>query len=157
MAANTGTKTGPKTAGKSAEGFSAEERAAMKARGRELKASRGGKGDGKAEGEAVALAAYAAMSPADRALGERVHALIKAAAPELSAKTWYGMPAYGKDGNTICFFQNAGKFKARYSMLGFSDKAKLDDGNVWPVYYALKALTADDEAKITALVRRAVG
>ena len=130
------------------EGFTAEEKAAMKARARELKAAE--------DGENAVRAALAAMSPHDRELGERFHALITDSAPELSPKTWYGMPAYAKDGKVVCFFRNAGKFKERYAMFGFNDSAKLDQGAMWPVAFALKDLTAADEAKIRALVKKAV-
>ena len=131
------------------EGFTAEEKAAMKARARELKEQ--------ADGESAVRAAIAAMSPQDRAIAKRLHELIKTAAPDLSPKTWYGMPAYAKDGKVVCFFRNAGKFKERYAMFGFNDSAKLDDGSMWPVAFALTELTAADEAKIGALVRKAVG
>ena len=131
--------------------FSVEERAAMKERARELKAEAA-----KADGETELLAAIAKMQEPDRAIAKKLHALIKAAAPALAPKTWYGMPAYTMDGNVICFFQNAGKFKARYQTLGFSDKANLDDGAMWPNSYALMKLTATEEAKITALVKKAV-
>ena len=131
------------------EGFTAEEKAAMRARARELKAG--------ADGESAVRAAIAAMSPKDRALAKRLHQLVKATAPELSPKTWYGMPAYAKDGKVVCFFRNAGKFKERYAMCGFNDSAKLDQGSMWPVAFALKKLTAADEAKIRALVKKAVG
>ncbi len=130
------------------EGFSAEEKAAMRARVRELKAAE--------DGESAVQAALAAMSPRDRALGKRVHALVKETAPELSPKTWYGMPAYAKDGKVVCFFRDAGKFKERYAMLGFNDSAKLDQGTIWPVAFALKDLTAADEKKLRTLVKRAV-
>jgi uncharacterized protein YdhG (YjbR/CyaY superfamily) len=131
--------------------FSAEEKAAMKELIRERKAS-----GNKAEAEADCLAKIAEMQPADRRMAERIHKLIATNAPELAAKTWYGMPAYAKDGNVVCFFQSAGKFKARYATLGFTDKANLDDGEMWPTYYAVKTLTAADEAKIAKLVKRAV-
>jgi uncharacterized protein YdhG (YjbR/CyaY superfamily) len=131
------------------EGFTAEEKAAMKARARELKEN--------ADGESAVRAAIAAMSPQDRAIAKRLHELIKAAAPDLSPKTWYGMPAYAKDGKVVCFFRNAGKFKERYAMFGFNDSAKLDQGSMWPVAFALTKLTAADEAKIRALVKKAVG
>ena len=153
----TATKTKPKsstrtsTNGKASQGFSAEEKAAARERIRELKAEAA-----KADGEQELLAAIAKMQEPDRAIAKKVHALIKAAAPTLAPKTWYGMPAYAKDGNVICFFQNAGKFKARYQTLGFTDKAKLDDGAMWPNSYALTKLTAAEEAKITALVKKAV-
>jgi uncharacterized protein YdhG (YjbR/CyaY superfamily) len=136
-----------KSAGKK-EGFTAEEKAAMRARARELKANE--------DGETAVRAAIAAMSPQDRPLAERVHKLVKAAAPELSPKTWYGMPAYAKDGKVVCFFRNAGKFKERYAMFGFNDSAKLDDGSMWPIAFALTKLSAADEAKLGALVKKAV-
>jgi hypothetical protein len=129
-------------------GFTAEEKAAMKARARELKSA--------ADGESAVRAALAAMSPRDRAIGKRLHAIIQESAPDLSPKTWYGMPAYAKDGKVVCFFRDAGKFKERYAMLGFNDGANLDQGSMWPVAFALKELTAADEAKIRALVRKAV-
>jgi uncharacterized protein YdhG (YjbR/CyaY superfamily) len=137
--------------GNASEGFSAEEKAAARERVRELKAEAAN-----ADGETELLAAIAKMQEPDRAIASRLHALIKAAAPALAPKTWYGMPAYAKDGKLICFFQNAGKFKARYQTLGFSDKANLDDGAMWPNSYALTKLTATEEAKIAALVKRAV-
>ena len=130
------------------DGFSAEEKAAMRARAKELKEA--------ADGETAVSAALAKMSPKDRAIGKRLHALIKESAPDLSPKTWYGMPAYAKDGKVVCFFRDAGKFKERYSMLGFNDSAKLDQGTMWPIAYALKELTATDEAKIRTLVKKAV-
>jgi uncharacterized protein YdhG (YjbR/CyaY superfamily) len=130
------------------EGFSAEEKAAMKARAKELKANE--------DGESAVRAAIASMSPKDRALAKRVHELVRAAAPGLTPKTWYGMPAYAKDGKVVCFFRDAGKFKERYAMLGFNDTAKLDDGAMWPVAFALTKLTAADEAEIGALVKKAV-
>jgi uncharacterized protein YdhG (YjbR/CyaY superfamily) len=144
----------PKRAAKSAknDGFTAEERAAMKERARELKA-----GAGK-DGEADVLAKIAEMPEPDRAMAKRIHALIKSSAPTLSPKTWYGMPAYAnKDGEVVCFFQSASKFKSRYSTLGFSDKAKLDEGAMWPASFAVKELGAAEEAKIAALVRKATG
>ena len=143
---------------KTYEGFTAEERAAMKDRAEELKASgRRGSRTAKADGESEVLAKIAEMSESDRAVAERLHAVIRARAPALSPTTWYGMPAYAKDGKVICFFQNAGKFKSRYATLGFSDKANLDDGTMWPTSYALAAeLTAADEARIGALVKQAV-
>jgi uncharacterized protein YdhG (YjbR/CyaY superfamily) len=140
--------TTKKSPAKKQEGFTAEEKAAMRARARELKAA--------ADGEEAVLAALAEMSPRDRALGKRIHAIVKETAPELSPKTWYGMPAYAKDGKVVCFFRNAEKFKERYAMLGFNDSAKLDDGTMWPIAYALKELTAADEKKIRALVKKAV-
>ena len=129
-------------------GFSAEEKAAMKARARELKS--------KADGETAVRDAIAAMTPKDRAIAKRLHELIKAAAPDLSPKTWYGMPAYAKDGKVVCFFRDAGKFKERYAMFGFNDGAKLDDGSMWPIAFALTKLTPADESKIRALVKKAV-
>jgi uncharacterized protein YdhG (YjbR/CyaY superfamily) len=131
------------------EGFTAEEKAAMRARARELK--------DKTDGESAVRAAIAAMSPRDRAVAKRLHELIKATAPDLSPKTWYGMPAYAKDGKVVCFFRDAGKFKERYAMFGFNDTAKLDEGSMWPVAFALTTLTAADEARIGALVKKAVG
>ena len=137
--------------GKTSKGFTDEEKAAMRERARELKAEAA-----KADGETELLAAIAKMNEPDRAIAKKVHSLIKAAAPALAPKTWYGMPAYAKDGNVICFFQNAGKFKARYQTLGFSDKAKLDEGQMWPTTFALKELTASEETRIGALVKKAV-
>jgi hypothetical protein len=146
------------TAGKKTyEGFSAEERAAMKARSDELKATaRRGSRAAKADGESDLLAKIAEMPDPDRVMAERLHAIIMAAAPDLSPKTWYGMPAYAKDGDLICFFKSAHKFKTRYATLGFSDKANLDDGPMWPTDYALMKLTAAAEARIVALVKQAV-
>jgi hypothetical protein len=132
--------------------FSADERAAMKEHARELKAEREG-----AEGESQVQAAIAKMPPSDRAMAKRIHTLIKDSAPDLAPKTWYGMPAYAnKDGKVVCFFRDAAKFKERYAMLGFNDSANLDKGTMWPIAYALKELTAADEAKIAALVKKAV-
>jgi uncharacterized protein YdhG (YjbR/CyaY superfamily) len=143
--------------GKASKGFTDEERAAMKERARELKAaSRRGPRAGKADGESDVLAKIAEMPEADRVMAERLHALIKASAPDLAPRTWYGMPAYAKDGNVVCFFQSAQKFKSRYATLGFSDKANLDDGAMWPTSFALKELTAAEEATIRALVKKAV-
>jgi uncharacterized protein YdhG (YjbR/CyaY superfamily) len=142
-------------ADKKSSGFTAEEKAAMKARAKELKDAERADKD-KAAGEKDVLAAIAAMPPKDRALAKQVHALVKASAPELSPKTWYGMPAYAKDGKVVCFFRNAGKFKERYAMFGFNDSAKLDAGSMWPIAFALTKLTAADEAKIRALVKKAV-
>jgi uncharacterized protein YdhG (YjbR/CyaY superfamily) len=137
-----------KSAGKK-EGFTAEEKAAMRARARELKANE--------DGESAVRAAIAAMSSKDRAIAKRLHELIKAAAPDLTPKTWYGMPAYAdKDGKVVCFFRDAGKFKDRYATFGFNDRAKLDEGSMWPVAFALTELTAADAAKIGALVKKAV-
>ena len=142
---------------KSSRGFTDEERAAMKERAQELKtaARRGPRAD-KADGESDVLAKIAEMPEPDRALGERLHAIIKASAPALSPRIWYGMPAYAKDGKVVCFFQSAQKFKTRYATLGFSDEANLDEGAMWPTAFALKELTAAEEARIGALVKKAV-
>jgi hypothetical protein len=131
--------------------FTAEERAAMKERAQEHKAAAG-----KASGESDVLAKIAEMPEPERAMAERLHSIIKASAPALSPKTWYGMPAYAKDGKVVCFFQSAGKFKTRYATLGFSDEANLDEGAMWPSAFALTELTAADEARIVALVKKAV-
>jgi hypothetical protein len=140
------------------DGFTGDERAAMKERSVELKAAaRRTPRAAKTDGESDLLAKIAEMTQPDRAMAERLHAVITASAPDLAPKTWYGMPAYAKDGDVVCFFQPRQKFKARYAMLGFSDKANLDDGAMWPVYFALTELTAADEARIAALVRNAVG
>jgi uncharacterized protein YdhG (YjbR/CyaY superfamily) len=134
---------------KKKDGFTAEEKAAMRARAKELKAA--------AEGEEAVLSALAAMSPDDRALGERIDAIVKESAPDLTPKTWYGMPAYAnKDGKVVLYFRNAEKFKERYAMLGFNDTASLDDGSMWPVAFALTKLTKADEARIAKLVKQAV-
>jgi len=138
-------------AGKMSKGFTDEERAAMKQRAQELKAAAD-----KVDGESAVLAKIAEMPEADRAMGERLHAIITASAPSLSPRLWYGMPAYAKDGNVVCFFQSAQKFKTRYATLGFSDKANLDEGAMWPTAFALRELTAADEARIGALVKKAV-
>jgi len=135
--------------GKKSKGFTDEERAAMKERARELKADA-------ADGESAVLAKIAAMPEPDRAMAKRLHAIIKASTPALSPTTWYGMPAYAKDGKVVCYFQNAQKFKSRYATFGFSDKAHLDDGTLWPVAFALQELTPAAEAKIVALVKQAV-
>ena len=132
------------------KGFTAEERAAMKERVQELKAAG-------ADGESAVLAKIAAMREPDRAMGKRLHGIIKASAPALAPRLWYGMPAYAKDGKVVCFFQSAQKFKTRYATFGFSDKAKLDEGALWPTAFALKELTAAEEARIGALVKKAVG
>ena len=143
--------------GKAVKGFTDEERVAMKERAQELKAeARRGLRAKKADGEGDVLAKIAKMPEPDRAMAERLHAIVKASAPALSPRTWYGMPAYAKDGNVVCFFQGAHKFKARYATFGFSDKANLDEGTVWPVGFALKELTAADEIRIGALVKKAV-
>jgi uncharacterized protein YdhG (YjbR/CyaY superfamily) len=131
--------------------FTAEEKAAMKEMVKERRAS-----GNKAEAEADCLARIAEMLPSDREMAERLHKIITPTAPQLAPKTWYGMSAYAEDGNVVCFFQSAGKFKARYATLGFTDKANLDDGEMWPTYYALKTLTGAAEAKIAKLVKRAV-
>ncbi len=137
--------------------FSAEEQAAMKERARELKAETvRGKGNAKADGEAMVLEKIAEMAEPDRSMATRLHAIITATAPSLTPKTWYGMPAYAKEGKVVCFFQAASKFNTRYATLGFSDEAKLDEGTFWPVTFALKALTAPEEARISALVKKAV-
>ncbi len=138
-----------KQKGKTVKGFTAEERAAMKDRVQEMK--------GAGDGESAVLAKIAAMREPDRAMGKRLHAIIKASAPALVPRTWYGMPAYAKDGKVLCFFQSGQKFKTRYATFGFSDKANLDDGALWPVAFALQELTAAAEARIGALVKRAVG
>ncbi|HET8874113.1 MAG TPA: DUF1801 domain-containing protein [Gaiellaceae bacterium] len=138
------------------EGFTAEEKAAMKARARELKAEARAEKN-RAVGESDVLAAIAEMEGSDRAIGERVHAIVKETAPELSPKTWYGMPAYAnKEGKVVCFFRNASKFKERYAMFGFNDSSNLDDGSMWPIAFALKELTSADEARIAKLVKQAV-
>ncbi len=142
---------------KTFEGFTDEERVAMKERVQEQKAAarRGPRAD-KADGESAVLAKIAEMPEPDRAMAERLHALIKASAPALSPRTWYGMPAYAKDGKVVCFFQSAQKFKTRYATLGFSDEANLDEGAIWPTAFALTELTAADEGRIGALVKKAV-
>ena len=139
--------------GKKPEGFTDEERAAMRERVQELKA---GPGTGKADGESAVLAKIAAMPGPDRALGERLHAIIKASAPALAPRLWYGMPAYARDGKVACFFQSAQKFKTRYATFGFMQEANLDEGAMWPTAFALKELTAAEEARIAALVKKAV-
>ena len=154
MSAQKTTKTAAKRT-TATKGFTDDERAAMKARAQELKAeARASKN--RAEGERDLLAAIAAMKGPDRAMAKRLHAIIEASAPDLWPKTWYGMPAYTKDGKVVCFFRNAGKFKERYAMLGFNDTANLDSGNMWPVAFALTELTAADEKKIATLVKKAV-
>jgi len=142
----------------SSGGFTAEERAAMQEAVRERKAAaRRSPADERAEGERDLLAKIAEMPGPDRAMAERLHAIVKAAAPDLSPRTWYGMPAYAKDGKTICFFQSGAKFKSRYATFGFQPDARLDEGTMWPTSYALKELTPADEARIVALVKKAVG
>ena len=134
---------------KTSKGFTKEERAAMRARAKELKAA--------TDGESAVQEALGAMTPQDRVIGERLHAIVKDAGPELTPKTWYGMPAYAnKEGKVVCFFRNAAKFKERYAMFGFNDSANLDDGSMWPVAFALKKLTKADEARIAKLVKQAV-
>lgn len=146
-----------RAADKAAGGFSAEERDAMKARAKELKEAHGGKADGgKADGEAELRAKIAELPEADRPMAERLHEIVMASAPQLAPRTWYGMPAYAKDGKVICFFQGAQKFKTRYSTLGFSDGANLDDGTMWPTSFALTTLTGDEEVQIAALVKKAI-
>ena len=139
------------TRGKKSNGFTAEERAAMKERARELKAAQG-----KADGDKAVLAKIAEMPKPDRVMAERIHAIVKASAPDLSPRTWYGMPAYAKDGKVVCYFQDAAKFKSRYATFGFNDAANLDAGNMWPTSFALTELTAAEEKKIGALVKKAV-
>jgi uncharacterized protein YdhG (YjbR/CyaY superfamily) len=136
---------------KSTNGFTAEEKAAMRERAREAKAAKG-----RADGESDVLAKIAEMPPSDRAMAKRLHALVKASAPELVPRTWYGMPAYANDDNVVCFFQSAAKFKSRYATLGFSDRANLDDGAMWPTSFALKKLTPAEEPRIEALLKQAV-
>ena len=140
-----------RTTGKASKGFTAEERAAMRERAKELKSSAD-----KAAGESDVLAKIAQMPERDRTMAERLHAIVKASAPALSPRTWYGMPAYAKDGKVVCFFQSAQKFKTRYATFGFSDKAKLDEGALWPTAFALMELTPDVESRIGALVKKAV-
>jgi len=142
-------KSAKSTAAKASEGFTAEERAAMRERVREIKA-------GSSDGESEVLAKIAEMPESDRVMAERIHAIVKDTAPELTPRTWYGMPAYSKDGKVLCYFRSAQKFKTRYATFGFSDKANLDDGGMWPTDYALKKLTAADEKRIVALVKQAV-
>jgi uncharacterized protein YdhG (YjbR/CyaY superfamily) len=147
--------TSTTASGATSQAFTDAERAAMRARAQELKAeARADKN--RADGESALLAAIAAMTERDRAMAERIHAIVKDNAPELSPKTWYGMPAYAKDGKVVCFFKCAQKFNTRYATFGFSDVANLDDGALWPVEFALKELTAADEARIAALVKQAV-
>ena len=150
-AAKSTRKSTTRTTGKTSKGWTAEERAAAKAYAKELKAEARGANDEKA-----VLAAIAEMPPKDRAMAKRLHAIVKASAPALSPKTWYGMPAYAKDGKAVCFFQSAAKFNARYATFGFNDTANLDDGAMWPTSFALKELTAAEEKKIAALVKKAV-
>jgi hypothetical protein len=149
--------TTTQNSGKTYQGFTDEERAAMKDRGRELKAAaRRGRRAAQADDEGEVLAKIAEMPQPDRVMGERLHAIITASAPALSPKLWYGMPAYAKDGKVVCFFKSAAKFKSRYATFGFEETANLDDGAMWPVAFALKELTPADEARIAALVKQAV-
>jgi uncharacterized protein YdhG (YjbR/CyaY superfamily) len=143
--------TTKKTTNKQSKGFSAEEKAAMKERSRELKAAKN-----RADGESDVRAKIAAMQKPDRVMAERIHAIVKATAPDLVPRTWYGMPAYAKDDKVVCFFRDAQKFKTRYATFGFSDKANLDEGAMWPTDFALKEMTAEVEKRIGALVKRAV-
>lgn len=147
-----GTKRAVAAKDKNAATFTAEERAAMREYAREQKAAAAGAND-----EAAVLEKIAEMPEPDRTIAERLHALIKATAPDLAPRTWYGMPAYSKGGKVLCFLQNAAKFKTRYSTLGFSDQAKLDDGNLWPTSFAINELTPDVEAAVTTLLKRAIG
>jgi hypothetical protein len=147
---------GATASGTKLEGFTAEERAAMKERARELQAARRRPRAAGADGERDVLAKIAEMPDSDRVLGERVHAIIRATAPDLTPRTWYGMPAYGRDGKIVCFFRSAQKFGTRYATLGFSDRANLDEGAMWPTDFALAKLTPDVEARIAALVKKAV-
>jgi uncharacterized protein YdhG (YjbR/CyaY superfamily) len=141
---------------KKSKGFTDDEKAAMKERAQELKAEARRGPRAKADGESDVLAKIAEMPAPDRAIAKRVHAIVKATAPDLSPRTWYGMPAYAKDGKVVCFFQSAQKFKSRYATFGFSDEANLDEGAMWPTSFALKELTAAEEARIVALVKKAV-
>jgi uncharacterized protein YdhG (YjbR/CyaY superfamily) len=148
---------GTTASNKKSKGFTDEERAAMKERSQELKAAaRRGPRPDQADEESAVLAKIADLPQPERAMAERLHAIIKASAPELAPRLWYGMPAYAKDGKMVCFFQSAQKFKTRYATLGFSDKANLDEGAMWPSAFALKELTAAEEARISALVKKAV-
>jgi uncharacterized protein YdhG (YjbR/CyaY superfamily) len=150
-------KSAKRTTGRASKGFTADERAAMRERAQELKAAeRRGPSAGKVDGKSDVLAKIAEMPEPNRAIAERLHVIITATAPTLSPRTWYGMPAYAKDGNVVCFFQGAQKFKTRYATVGFSDKANLDEGAMWPTAFALKELTAAAEARIVALVKKAV-
>jgi uncharacterized protein YdhG (YjbR/CyaY superfamily) len=149
--AKKGAQKSAQTGGKASKGFTAEERAAMRERAQELKAEAR-----REDGERALLARIAEMPARDRAMAKRLHAIIKASAPGLSPKTWYGMPAYARGDKVVCFFQSADKFKSRYATFGFSDTANLDEGQMWPTAFALKELTAADEARIAALVKKAV-
>jgi uncharacterized protein YdhG (YjbR/CyaY superfamily) len=151
--AKTGKQQSANRTGDASKGFTDEERAAMRERAKEVKAAKRG---GKADGESDVLAKIAEMPEPDRVMAERLHAIVKASAPALVPRTWYGMPAYAKDGNVLCFFQSAAKFKSRYATFGFNDKANLDEGAMWPTSFALKELTPAEEARIVALVKKAV-
>ncbi|MBN2177558.1 MAG: DUF1801 domain-containing protein [Demequinaceae bacterium] len=152
------TKRARTPGGKRSAGFSSEERTAMRERASELKAERGrGRGAMAADGEAAMLAKIAEMPEPDRSLAGRIHEIVRENAPALTPKTWYGMPAYAHDGKVVCFFQGASKFKSRYASFGFNDEARLDDGTMWPTAFALIGLTPEAEARIAALVRKAVG
>ena len=158
MSAEKATQTSTKStsaANRKSKGFTEDERAAMKARARELKAEERASKN-RAEGERDVLAAIAAMKDSDRVIAKRLHAIVQANAPDLWPKTWYGMPAYAKDGKVVCFFKNAEKFNSRYATFGFEEAANLDEGDMWPTSFALKKLTAADEKRIAALVRKAV-
>jgi uncharacterized protein YdhG (YjbR/CyaY superfamily) len=155
MSPTKNTRQSVKSTTTASKGFTAEERAAMRERVRELKAAEKWEKDRKA-GERDVLAKIAEMQPSDRAMAKRLHKIVTASAPELSPRTWYGMPAYAKDGKIVCYFRDARKFKERYALFGFNDTAKLDDGPMWPVAFGLKELTADVEAEIAALVKQAV-
>jgi uncharacterized protein YdhG (YjbR/CyaY superfamily) len=148
-------KKATQKSGKTSDGWTDDERAAMKERAREMKAE-ARRGKEKEDGERDVLAKIAEMPKQDRVMAERLHAIVKASAPDLVPKTWYGMPAYAKDGKVVCFFQSAQKFKSRYATLGFSDEANLDKGAMWPTSFALKELTGAEETKIAALVKKAV-
>jgi uncharacterized protein YdhG (YjbR/CyaY superfamily) len=156
MAERNAAEKGTQQSAKASKAFTDAERAAMKERAKEVKAAaRRGPRAGKADGESDVLAKIAEMEEPDRGMAERVHAIVKASAPDLAPRTWYGMPAYAKDGDVVCFFQSAQKFKARYATFGFNDKANLDEGPMWPTAFALQELTADVEARIGELVRQA--
>jgi uncharacterized protein YdhG (YjbR/CyaY superfamily) len=155
MAERKPAKTATQKSTRTFEGFTDQERAAMKEHAQDLKAA-ARRGADKADAERAVLAKIAEMPEPDRAMGERIHAIITASAPVLSPKLWYGMPAYAKDGKVVCFFQSAAKFKSRYATFGFNDTANLDEGAMWPTAFALLELTADDEARIAALVKKAV-
>src|SRR5262245_31800796 len=154
MATKKPAKKAPQKSGRASKGFTQEEREAMRERASELRATRSKAGA--ASEENAVIAKIASMPAKDRAMGERLHSIIRFSAPELTPKLWYGMPAYAKDGKVVCFFQNAQKFKTRYSTLGFSDKAALDEGQMWATAFALKELTDDDEERIATLVKKAV-